>query len=59
VPSLSAIERKSRDRDEAIRAAYASGGYTLAEIGDHFGLHYSTVSRIAAETGGDDARNKT
>jgi putative transposase len=51
VPSLSAIERKSRDRDQAIQMAYASGGYTLAEIGDHFGLHYSTVSRIAAETG--------
>lgn len=34
-------------RDEAIRAAWASGDYTLAEIGGHFGLHYSTVSRIA------------
>ena len=26
--------------------AYASGGYSLKEIGDHFGLHYSRVSRI-------------
>ncbi len=25
--------------------AYASGGYTLKEIGEHFGVHYSTVSR--------------
>ena len=33
-------------RDEAIVRAYASGGYTLREIGDHFGLHYSRVSRI-------------
>ena len=58
VPSLTAIERKAADRDGAIRAAYATGGYTLAEIGDHFGLHYSTVSRIAGAER-RDARNKT
>lgn len=33
-------------RDAAIAAAYASGGYTLKDIGEHFGLHYSRVSRI-------------
>jgi DNA-binding MarR family transcriptional regulator len=33
-------------RDEAIAAAYASGGYTMKAIGKHFGLHYSQVSRI-------------
>jgi putative transposase len=33
-------------RDDAIAQAYASGGYSLKEIGDHFGLHYSRVSRI-------------
>lgn len=36
----------SVNRDEAIAAAYASGGYSMKEIGDHFGLHYSYVSRI-------------
>ena len=25
--------------------AYVSGGYTLKEIDDHFGVNYSTVSR--------------
>lgn len=35
-------------RDEAIRKAYASGGYTLRAIGDHFGLHASRVSRIVS-----------
>ena len=34
------------DRDEAIAAAYVSGGFTLKEIGDYFGLHYAQVSRI-------------
>jgi len=33
-------------RDEAIVAAYKSGGYTLQDIGSHFGKHYSTISRI-------------
>jgi hypothetical protein len=40
--------RKYADRDEAIEQAYASGGYGMKAIGDHFGLHYSRVSRILA-----------
>lgn len=36
----------SRDRNTAISSAYRSGGYTQREIGDYFGLHYSTVSGI-------------
>lgn len=34
-------------RDEAIRAAWHTGIYTLAKTGDHFRLHYSWVSRTA------------
>jgi len=37
---------KAHERDEAIYFAYASGGYSLKEIGDYFGLHYSRISRI-------------
>jgi REP element-mobilizing transposase RayT len=40
--------RKYRDRNEAIVMAYESGGYSLKAIGEHFGLHYSWVSRIVA-----------
>ncbi len=32
-------------RDRAIAAAYASGGYTLKEIGNHFDLHYARIRR--------------
>lgn len=32
--------------------AYASGGYTLTEIGEYFGLHYSRISRIRAKAKG-------
>lgn len=45
--SLAQYERVAPDRDSAIRAAYASGSYTLKAIGEHFDLHYATVSRIA------------
>ena len=46
---LKHYEQAADDRDEAIRAAYASGAYTLKAIGEHFGLHYATVSRIARQ----------
>lgn len=38
--------RAHRNRNEAISAAYLSGGYSMKAIGEHFGLHYSMVSRI-------------
>ena len=38
--------RKGSNRDDAIAEAYNSGGYSMKEIGDYFGLHYSRVSRI-------------
>lgn len=40
---------RSRDRDEAIVKAHNSGAYGMKEIGDHFGLHYSRVSRIISK----------
>ena len=46
--ALAYYEQKHRERDEAIVQAYQSGGYSLKAIGEHFGLHYSRVSRIVA-----------
>lgn len=54
--TLSQYEREAANRDEAIRAAYASGAYTLAQIREHFGAHYASVSRIAE---GVMCQNKT
>ncbi|MES1938200.1 REP-associated tyrosine transposase [Salinisphaera hydrothermalis] len=39
-------EKEAGSRDAAIVAAYASGGYTMQELGAYFGLHYSRISRI-------------
>ena len=44
--SLGHYEQHNQSRNNAIVEAYRSGGYTLKQIGDHFGLHYSTVSGI-------------
>jgi len=44
--SISGYREMSPTRDDAIRAAYASGDYSQAEIARHFGVHYSTVSRV-------------
>lgn len=44
--SLADLGGRFADGDCAIAAACASGGYTMKEIGEYFGLHYSRVSRV-------------
>jgi REP element-mobilizing transposase RayT len=38
-------------RDRAMRAAHLEHGYTLNEIGNHLGLHYTTVSKVINQAG--------
>lgn len=45
---LEQYQRAHAHRDEAIVDAYRSGGYSMKVIGEHFGLHYSMVSRIVS-----------
>lgn len=54
VRTLSDYDEKSKNRNMAICKAYASGGYSMKQVGEYFGLHYSRVSRIISE-----ANNKT
>ncbi|KTD70029.1 Transposase IS200 like protein [Legionella steelei] len=44
--SLTKYSNASPHRNECIKIAYATGQFSFAEIGEHFGLHYSWVSRI-------------
>lgn len=46
---LNYYENRANDRDSAILAAYASGGYSYQQIGEHFGMHFTTVDRIVRE----------
>jgi hypothetical protein len=39
-------QTKYKDEKQAIYQAYLSGSYTLKEIGEHYGKHYTTISRI-------------
>ena len=34
------------EREEAIALEYLSGQHTIAKIAEHFGVHYTTVSRL-------------
>lgn len=56
-PALDAISARHRERDAAMAAAFATGQYTLAQIAEHFGVHYSTVSR--AVRGAEQARRES
>lgn len=47
--TLEEYEQQMKSRNQAIIAAYESGGYSLKQIADYFGLHYSWVSRIIAK----------
>lgn len=39
---------------EAMARAYQTGAYSMREIADYFGVHYSTVSRFVRQQEGMD-----
>jgi len=43
---LAWYEQQASSRNEAIKLSYESGGYSMKEIGVHYSLHYSRISRI-------------
>ena len=43
--SLDEYKQNNPSRNEAMARAYRSGAYSMAEIGEYFGVHYMTVSR--------------
>lgn len=43
---ISFYKEQYQDNSRAIKEVFLTGAYTLKEIGDHFGKHYSTISRI-------------
>lgn len=47
--SLDEYQQRYQTRNEAMAEAYLSGAYTMATIGDHFGVHYMTVSRAVRQ----------
>ncbi|MPW37212.1 MULTISPECIES: transposase [Vibrio] len=49
--SLKQYDARSKNQAEAMCQAYHSGAYTLKQIAEYFGVHYSTVSRTLAKSG--------
>ena len=45
-PSLDAIARRRPQRNDAIVAAHAMGGYSYQQIAEYFGVHFTTVGRV-------------
>ena len=45
-PALAKIAAKYHERNDAIYAAYATGGYSYREIAEYYGLHLATVGRV-------------
>jgi len=43
-PLFFLYQQCAQSRNEAMARAYLSGAYTMAEIGDHFGVHYSLLT---------------
>jgi putative transposase len=48
-PSLAVIERQAADRNAAIIAAHATGGYSYQQIADYFGVYFTTVGKIVRD----------
>ena len=39
-------EKTTSNRNKAIIEAYASGAYSYQELGDYFGLHFTTIGKV-------------
>jgi hypothetical protein len=52
--TLNEYQMRHPIKDEAMAQAYLSGAYTMAEIGQFFGVHYMTVSRAVRKFEGQD-----
>ena len=48
-PSLAVIERQAADRNAAMIAAHATGGYSYQQIADYFGVYFTTVGKVVRE----------
>ena len=49
IKPISYYQIKYKNENQAITQAFLSGGHTLKEIGDYYGKHYTTISRIVKQ----------
>ncbi len=51
LPLVAYTNQFPNNRNTALQAAYATGGYTMAQLAQYFGMHYTSVSRIVKKGG--------
>ena len=49
--TLAQIEQSAATRNEAIVRAHGTGAYSYQQIGEHFGIHFTTVGRVVRGAG--------
>jgi putative transposase len=58
-PSLEEIRCRHSDRNRTIRTAYETGAYSCQQIGEYFGVYFTTVGRIVRESRQEIRANST
>ena len=48
--------RTRSQKDKAMYEAYQQHGYTLKDIAEYIGVHYTTVSRVIKKIEGEDEK---
>jgi hypothetical protein len=49
-PGLKQLQAQYKDKKKAMVAAYETGEYSYQQIGNHFGVHFTTVGRFVRES---------
>jgi putative transposase len=52
-PGLRQLQAQYKDQKKAMVAAYETGEYSYQQVGNHFGVHFTTVGRIVRGTSKD------
>jgi len=57
-PALNEIFKRKdkKSKDQAMYEAHLQYGYTLKDIAEYIGVHYSTVSRVIKRVEGEDEK---
>ena len=56
LPLNEILKYQDKLKDQAMYAAYLQYGYTLKDIAEYIGVHYSTVSRVIKRIESEDEK---
>ena len=53
---MRSLNKGKKSRDQAMYEAHLQYGYTLKDIAEYIGVHYTTVSRVIKKIKGEDEK---